>query len=64
MRVGTVPGGPAPGRRCREPSSSRLISNPRPLRWGPGALIIGVGLHPRPVALLDRPSHSARADHH
>jgi hypothetical protein len=57
MRVGVVPEGPIPGRRCREPSSLRHVANLDPLRWGSIALIIGVGLHPRPVALLGSPSH-------
>jgi hypothetical protein len=44
--------------------SSRHMENPDPLRWGSRALIIGVGLHPHPVALLGRTNHWAMMDHH
>jgi hypothetical protein len=64
MGGGAVPEGPGPGHRCREPSCSGHVGNPDPLRWGSRALIIGAGLHTRLVALLGRPNHWAKIDHH
>jgi hypothetical protein len=52
-----VLGGSNLGRRFQEPSSSRHVANPDPLRWGSKAPIKGVGLLPSPVGLLGRPSH-------
>jgi hypothetical protein len=56
-RVRAVPRGPPLGIGSKNPPSSRDVANLELLRWGSRALITGAGLHPRPVALLDRPSH-------
>jgi hypothetical protein len=64
MMVEAVPEGPALGRSCREPTSSRHVVTLDPLRWGSRVLIISLGLHPNPVALLGWPSHWARMNHH